>query len=441
MTETLRKSRAGGLAGQTGQRIIIIGSGFGGLEVAKALGRRGLAATIVDRRNHHLFQPLLYQVATAALSPADVAEPVRRILRRYDSVQVLLGEVADIDRTASRVIFSDGFELTYDILVLAPGAVTGYFGHDEWAPVARGLKSIGDARQLRSAVLLAFEKAERALDPDEQQRLMTFAVVGGGPTGVELAGSLAELSRFALRNDYRNVRPESARIMIIEAGPRLLSQFSNKLSDFAETRLRELGVEIRTNTPVEDMGPGWIRIAGETLGAGVILWAAGVRASPLASRLGVETDRAGRIPVDPLLRVQSGENIFALGDAASCAGADGRPLPGLAQVAKQQGQHLGSGLAALLRDGTPLSAFQYHGRGNTAIIGRHAAVFEQGRLRLTGWIAWLAWAIIHVYLLVGFQHRILVSIQWLWRYLTYERGARLLTEVEEKSMRSRQRPQ
>jgi len=408
--------------------ILIIGGGFAGLEAAKELGDAGLGATIVDRQNHHLFQPLLYQVATAALSAPDIAEPIRKVLRGRASVQVLLGEVVEIDAGTRSVRLADSSRLPYDYLLLAAGATHGYFGNDGWATIAPGLKTLADARSIRSKVLLAFERAERTIDPVEQQRLITVAVIGGGPTGVELAGSIAELSRYTLARDFRNIEPARARIMLIEAGPRLLSTFSEELSAYAEARLAALGVEVLTGTRVEAMGETWIRISGRVEPVGVHLWAAGVAASPLARQLGVEVDRAGRVPVDANLEVEGRPGVFALGDLASCPGPDGRPLPGLAQVAKQQGRHLGRSLAAHIRDGRPLQPFVYRGRGNTAIVGRHAAVFEQGRFRIRGGLAWLAWAIIHVYLLVGFQHRIQVSLQWLWRYLTYERGARLVSD-------------
>jgi NADH dehydrogenase len=409
-------------------RIVVIGGGFGGIEVAKALGKAGLPVTLVDRQNHHLFQPLLYQVATAALSAPDVAEPVRKILRRYESVQVLLGEVTGIDLQSRTITLEHGASQGFDILVLASGASHGYFGHDDWAPHAPGLKTLADARHIRAKSLLAFELAERETDPAEQQRLITMVVVGGGPTGVELAGSLAELSRYTLARDFRNIRPQNARIMLVEAGPRVLPAFSEAASRFARDRLERLGVEVLTDTAVEDIGDGRIRLGGREMPVGVVLWAAGVAASPLARMLGAETDRAGRVFVDDTLAVRGLANVFVLGDAAHLAGENGKPLPGLAQVAKQQGIHLGRSLARHLLKGEPLRPFRYRGRGNTAIIGRNAAVFEQGRFSLRGRLAWFAWALIHVYLLVGFEHRMLVSMQWLWRYLTYERGARLVTD-------------
>jgi len=414
--------------GSRASRIVIVGAGFAGLEVAKELGKAGLPVVLLDRQNHHLFQPLLYQVATAALSATDVAEPIRKILRKYESVQVLLGEVTKIDLQRHSLELADGSAVGFDYLILATGATHSYFGHTDWARFAPGLKTLADARRIRARSLLAFERAERTVDPEDQERYMTLAVVGGGPTGVELAGSLAELSRFTLARDFRSARPESAKIMLIEAGPRILPAFSEESSAYALRRLEKLGVQVFTGAPVEEITRDQITFAGHTIPVGLVLWAAGVAASPLVAQLGTETDRAGRVAVDSTMRVKGLQNVFVMGDAALFLDDDGKPLPGLAQVAKQQGRHLGRSLARHLREGTPLSPFVYHSRGNTAIVGRHAAVFEQGRFRLTGWIAWLFWAIIHVYLLVGFQHRMTVSLQWLWRYLTFERGARLVTD-------------
>ncbi|WEX09576.1 NAD(P)/FAD-dependent oxidoreductase [Chelativorans sp. AA-79] len=409
-------------------RVVIVGAGFAGLEAAKELGKAGVPVILLDRQNHHLFQPLLYQVATAALSAPDVAEPIRKVLRRYESVQVLMGEVKRIDMTSRSLDLTDGSCLAFDYLILATGATHSYFGHHDWARFAPGLKTLADARRIRANALLAFERAERTVDPQEQARQMTIAIVGGGPTGVELAGSLAELSRFTLARDFRSVRPEAARVMLIEAGPRILSAFSEKISGYALKRLEKLGVEVHTNTPVEAIEKDRITFGGQTVPVGLVLWAAGVAASPLAAQLGAETDDAGRVVVDETMQAKGLRNVFVVGDAANFTGEDGKPLPGLAQVAKQQGRHLGRSLSRHLLDGSPLAPFTYHGRGNTAIVGRHAAVFEQGRFKLTGWVAWLSWAIIHVYLLVGFQHRLMVSLQWLWRYLTFERGARVITD-------------
>jgi NADH dehydrogenase len=416
----------------TGQRsaphVVIVGGGFAGLEVAKALGKAGIGATIIDRQNHHLFQPLLYQVATAALSAPDIAEPIRKILGRFRSIQVLYGEVDRIDIATRILRLADGAAIPFDLLVLAAGSRPSYFGREDWAARAPGLKTIEDARTIRSRLLLSFENAERATDQEAQRRLMTFAVIGGGPTGVEIAGSIAELSRNTLVRDFRNIRPETTRIILVEAGDRLLGTFSPELSEYAQRGLEKLGVEVIKGKRVDAIGAQHISVDGETIPVGLTVWAAGVAASPLAAQLGVECDRAGRVAVGRTLEVIGCPDVFALGDVARLTDESGDVLPGLAQVAKQQGIHLGKALAGRLRRDEDIPPFVYRSRGNTAIVGRHAAVFESGRFKLKGWFAWLAWAIIHVYLLVGCQHRIQVSIQWLWRYLTYERGARLIAE-------------
>ena len=410
-------------------RVVIIGGGFAGLEVAKAMGAAGIGATIIDKNNHHLFQPLLYQVATAALAAPDIAEPIRKVLRRYKSVQVLFGEVTDIEIGAKLVRLSDGTAVAYDLLVLATGSKPSYFGHQDWAAIAPGLKTIEDARAIRSRVLLAFEEAERITDPIKQRRLMTFAIIGGGPTGVEIAGSIAELSRHTLVRDFRNIRPERTQILLIEAGERILAGFAPESSSYAREGLEKLGVEVSTGQPVEAIEEGHISVAGKIIPVGLTIWAAGVSASPLGAKIGVELDSGGRVFVGSNLEVIGCPNVFALGDIAHFMDESGKMLPGLAQVAKQQGIFLGNLLRDRIRCGVERPAFVYRSRGNTAIIGRHAAVFEFRRLRLKGWLAWLSWAIIHVYLLVGFQHRLQVSIQWLWRYLTYERGARLIADA------------
>ena len=409
-------------------RIVILGAGFAGIEVARALGRAGITATLVDRQNHHLFQPLLYQVATAALSPADIAEPVRKMLRGLSSVEVMLDEVTGIDTGARSVALASGRVLGYDILVVATGATHSYFGHDEWAAFAPGLKTIEDARQIRSRLLLAFEQAEMSRDPAEQKRLMTIAVVGGGPTGVELAGSIAELARYALSKDFHRIRAETATVLLLEAGPRLLTAFPEDLASYATQKLATIGVTVRTNCPVEGVGEDGVVAAGETIGAGLTIWAAGVRASRLGAMLGVATDRVGRVTVSRELAVTGLDGVYALGDIALCPDANGKPLPGLAQVAKQQGVYLGHTLVKNIKTNETPKPFTFHNRGNTAIIGRHAAVFDFGWTQLKGWFAWSFWALIHVYLLVGFQHRLMVAIQWLWRYVTYERGSRLIAE-------------
>ncbi|AWK87341.1 NAD(P)/FAD-dependent oxidoreductase [Azospirillum thermophilum] len=407
--------------------VVIIGAGFGGLACAAALGSTNIRVTVIDRNNYHLFVPLLYQVATAALSPADIAQPIRRILSRHPNINVVLGEVVGVDRAAKAVTLADGSVVPYDRLVIATGSSYNYFGHDEWAEVAPGLKTIENARRLRARLLSCFEQAEISEDPARQAALMTAVVVGGGPTGVEMAGAIAELARYTLARDFRRIDPRATRILLVEAGPRILGTFPDELAGYARRALERLGVEVMTGKAVERIEEGAVTIAGRIVPAGTIIWGAGVTASPAGRWLGVETDRAGRIRVAPDLSVPGLDGVYALGDTAMAEGDDGKPLPGLAQVAKQQGEHLGRALEAGIARGAAMPAFRFRNRGNTAIIGRSAAVFDFGHRRLKGWFAWILWAIVHVYLLVGFEKRLLVSLQWLWRYMTYERGARLIT--------------
>lgn len=407
--------------------VVIVGAGFGGLACAEALGGTNIRVTVIDRNNYHLFVPLLYQVATAALSPADIAEPIRRIVSRHPNIDVVMGEVTGIDRAAKRVELADGSFIPYDRLVLATGSSYSYFGHDDWAEIAPGLKTIENARRIRARLLMNFEQAEMCEDPARQRALMTTIVVGGGPTGVEMAGAVAELARFALARDFRRIDPRTARVLLVEAGPRILSTFPEDLGQYARRKLEELGVVVLTGQAVESITPEGATVGGRFIPAGAIVWGAGVKASPAGSWLGVETDRSGRIPVNADMSVPGVPDVYALGDTAALAGDDGKPLPGLAQVAKQQGEHLGGGLEASLLRGQPLEPFRFRNRGNTAIVGRSAAVFDFGTRKLKGWFAWVLWAIVHVYLLVNFQKRMLVTMQWLWRWMTYQRGARLIT--------------
>lgn len=407
--------------------VVVIGAGFGGLAAAAALGSTNIRVTVIDRRNYHLFVPLLNQVATAALSPADIAEPIRRILSRHPNIDVVLGEVTGIDTAARAVRLADSGTVAYDWLVLATGSTYNYFGHDDWARVAPGLKTLEDARRIRTRLLSAFEQAEMCEDPERRKALLTIAVIGGGPTGVEMAGSIAELARYTLARDFRRIDPRSARVLLVEAGPRMLAAFPETLSDYARGALERLGVEVLTGTPVRSVEPEGLILDDRFVPAATVVWGAGVSASPAGRWLGVETDRGGRILVAPDLSVPGRERVYALGDTALVAGDDGKPLPGLAQVAKQQGQYLGRALEGLIQRGETPEPFRFHNRGNTAIVGRNAAVFDFGRWRLKGWFAWVLWAIVHVYLLIGFEKRMSVSLQWLWRYLTYQRGARLIT--------------
>lgn len=408
-------------------RVVILGAGFGGLACAAALGGAPARVTVIDRNNYHLFVPLLYQVATAALSPADIAQPIRSVLRRHRNIEVLMGEVTGIDTAARSVRLASGRALSYDRLVVATGSSYSYFGHDDWATHAPGLKTIDQARALRTRLLLAFEMAEMEPDAARRRDLLTVLIVGGGPTGVEVAGAVAELARYSLARDFRHIDPRAVRIVLVEAGPRLLAGFPEDLGAYARRALEAKGVEVRTDSMVEDIRADGARVGGAWLAAGTMVWGAGIKASPAARWLGVEADRMGRVPVRPDLSVEGLDDVFALGDTARVLGDDGAPLPGLAQVAKQQGQHLGRALARQARDGGALPPFRFRDRGNTAIIGRSAAVFDFGRHRLRGRLAWLLWALVHVYLLSGLEKRLLVSVQWLWRWLTYERGARLIT--------------
>ncbi len=407
-------------------RVVIIGAGFGGLACARALGNARAHVTVVDRRNYHLFVPLLYQVATAALSPADIAQPVRRILSRYPNIDVIMDEVTGVDTVRRLVGFASAPDLPFDRLVIAAGSRYAYFGHDEWAEIAPGLKGIRDARQIRARLLQCFELAEITRDPARQKALITTVIVGGGPTGVEMAGAVAELARFTLARDFRHVEPRAARVILVEAGPRILPQFPKDLSAYAQERLERLGVTVMTDKAVERIEGDGVVVGGSRIAAGTIVWGAGVEASSASRWIEAERDRSGRIVVAPDLSVPGHHGVYAIGDLAHCTGPGGDPLPGLAQVASQQGTHLGRALAREFENGAAPGPFVFRNRGNTAIIGRNAAVFDFGTWRLTGFPAWLLWAIVHVYLLVGFEKRLSVTLQWLWRYLTYERGARLI---------------
>lgn len=406
--------------------VVILGGGFGGLACTKALGGTPHKVVLIDQRNYHLFQPLLYQVATAALSPADVAAPLRHILARYPNVEVLWGEATGVDVRQRLVLIKDQPPVSWDRLVIATGATYSWFGHPEWAAVAPGLKTLREARAIRAKLLGAFERAELEPDAERQRQLMTCAIVGGGPTGVEMAGAVVELARWTLRKDFRRIDPRHARILLLEAGPRILAGFPESLSRYAERVLRQLGVEVHTGRPVTAIDGTGLNLGDERIPASVVLWAAGMAASPAGRWLDVATDKAGRIRVGPDLSVPDRPDVYALGDTALTRGEGDAPLPALAQVAQQQGKHLGLALARQLSDGTPVPPFRFHNRGNTAVIGRHAAVFDFGWATFTGHAAWFLWGLIHIILLVGFENRLVVSILWLWNYFTGERGARLI---------------
>ncbi len=409
-------------------RIVIVGAGFGGLFAAQALARVEADLTIVDRHNYHLFQPLLYQVATAGLPPSDVAWPIRSILRRQRNATVLLGEVTAID-TARRVVEIGDRSLSYDYLVVATGSTHSYFGHDDWQPFAPGLKSIDDATEIRRRILRAFEAAEMETDDARRQRLLKFVIVGGGPTGVELAGTIAELARFTLAADFRRIDPRSAKIVLIEAGPRVLAAFKEPQSEYALRSLTKLGVEVRLNTTVTACDENGVRLGAERLDSATVIWAAGVAASPVGRWLGVPTDRAGRVLVQPDL--SAADNVFVIGDAAGLTLPDGRRVPGVAPAAKQQGRYVAKVIAASVAGRPAPPPFVYRDPGNLATIGRRSAVIEFPFLTLRGFLAWWIWGIAHIYFLVGVPSPVLVSFRWLWEYLTYGRGARLITGQED----------
>jgi len=408
----------------TGRHVVIVGGGFGGLHAARALAGRPVRVTLLDRRNHHLFQPLLYQVATAALNAADIATPLRSILRRATNVTVLLADVEKVDLAARRLDLDRG-HMSYDALILAAGASHSYFGHGEWETLAPGLKTLEDALEIRRRVLLAYETAEREEDGAEQGALLSFVVIGGGPTGVELAGALAEISRETIARDFRLIDPTKARIILVEGGLRILSAFPETLSQRAERALQKIGVEVRTDAVVTRITPDAVWIGGEQIRARTVLWAAGVAATPLARSLGVPLDRSGRVLVDPDLSIPGHPEAFAIGDMCTLT-QEGRPLPGLAPVAIQEGRATAANVLRRLA-GLPTQAFRYRDKGTMATIGRAAAVAVVGPLKLSGLIAWLAWLFVHIMFLIGFRNRLLVLFEWAWAYVTWNRGARLIT--------------
>jgi NADH dehydrogenase len=417
------------------KHVVIVGAGFGGLYAARALASLPIRLTVIDRRNHHLFQPLLYQVATAALNPSDVAHPIRAILRHQRNATVLLGEVRSIERAAKRLELADGTGLSYDLLIVATGATHSYFGRDDWAPVAPGLKTIEDALEIRRRVLLAYEAAEREATIERRAEWLTFVVVGAGATGVELAGALAEIARHALARDFRNADPKQARVLLVEGMGRVLPPYAPELSESAARQLRKLGVEVKTNarvTTVDERGVT-VQIASapggtpheERIAARTVLWAAGVSASPLARSLGVPLDRAGRVKVNSDLTLPDDPSVFVIGDLAFLE-QDGKPIPGVAPAAIQEGQHVGRNVFRALR-GERLIPFRYRDKGSLATIGRAAAVADFGTFKLSGFLAWFAWLAIHIFFLIGFRNRAVVLFSWAWAWFTYERGARLIT--------------
>jgi NADH dehydrogenase len=404
-------------------RVVIVGGGFAGLQAARALDGAPFEVTLIDRRNHHVFQPLLYQVATAALNPSDIAAPLRQILRRQKNLRVVLGEVSGVDLAARRLTHSGG-TLEYDTLIIATGATHSYFGHDEWAKHAPGLKTLEDAIDIRRRVLVAYERAELESDEARRAAWLTFVVVGGGPTGVELAGSLAEISRHTLSGEF-TFDPARARVLLVEAAPRVLGAYPEDLSEKAKIQLERLGVEVKLGAAVTELAADHVQLGGERIDARTVLWAAGVRASPLAQALSAKLDRAGRVCVEPDLSIAGHPEVFVLGDLASVA-VDAKTVPGVAPAAMQEGRYVGKLLRARAR-GETIAPFRYQDKGSLATIGRAAGVASFGRVHLAGFIAWWAWLTIHLYFLIGFRNRLIVLFDWAWAYVTYQRGARLIT--------------
>ena len=416
-------------------RVVIVGAGFGGLQAARSLCQVPVQVTVIDARNYHLFQPLLYQVATAALSPADISAPIRHVLQHQPRTEVWLAEVTGVDVVGRRVLLGER-AIPYSSLILATGAQPSYFGHEHWAMFAPGLKSLMDAMTIRHRILLAFEAAELEPDPAQRQTLLTFVIVGGGPTGVELAGAIAELAHKSLVRDFRQCRPRTARILLVEAGPRLLATFPEALAQQAQRKLEQLGVEVKTGVAVEEITAEQVRIGGQCLPATTVIWAAGVKASPAGHWLGAAVDHAGRVLVEPDLTAPGHPEVFVIGDTAHVT-EQGKPLPGLAPVAMQQGRYVASVIGHRLAGLQTPPPFQYRDKGNLATIGRSFAIADLGRLRLSGVLAWVVWLVVHIVYLMGFRNRLLVLMQWAWFYLTVQPGARLITE---ESVRPLPRP-
>ena len=409
-------------------RVVIVGGGFGGILAAQKLAGADVDITLIDKRNHHLFQPLLYQVATAALSTSEIAWPIRHLFRGRRDVTTLLAEVVGVDTEKRLVKLADGDTVPYDTLVLATGARHSYFGHDEWEPLAPGLKTLEDATAIRRRILLAFEKAERTADPEERKKLLTFVIIGGGPTGVELAGTIIELARSSIAAEYRYLNPEDVQVVLIEGGKRVLANFVPELSDYAVAALRRLGVTVELDSIVTEVDEDGVVHGGKRLDAGTILWAAGVAASPAAEWLGAPADKAGRIKVEPDLTVPGHPEIFAVGDTALIIQTNGKPVPGVGDDAKQGGKHVASIIKARLAGDTTPRPFVYHHAGDLATIGKKAAVIDFGWIKLKGWIAWWAWGIAHIYFLIGIKNRLFVALSWLWIALSGQRAARLITQ-------------
>lgn len=417
------------MLGKATHHVVIVGAGFAGLRLAKCLARTQVQVILIDRSNHHVFQPLLYQVATAGLNPADIAAPVRHYLRNQKNTEVLMAEVQGINVPEKKVRLR-GCEIPYDHLVIATGARHGYFGHDAWEHFAPGLKSISDATLIRRRILLAFERAEMEPDAKIREKLLTFVLVGAGPTGVEMAGAIAELAHVALAADFRHIDPRQARILLIEAGPRILSTFPPRLSEKAFKSLTRLGVEIKVNAKVEDISADGVMLKGKLIAAHTVIWTAGVVASQASQWLQAEVDQVGRVKVAPDLSLPGHPEIFVIGDTACALDASGKPLPGLAPVAIQQGEYVAKVIQSRVAGKIITNPFHYRDKGNLATIGRSSAVADLGSIRLSGWIAWITWLFVHIIYLIGFRNKLLVLIQWAWAYLTFQRGARLITSDE-----------
>jgi len=408
-------------------RVVIVGGGFGGLMAAQKLSGNGIDITLIDRRNHHLFQPLLYQVATAALATSDIAWPIRSLVRGKNDITTLLGSVSGIDKEKREVILEDGSRVPYDSLILATGARHAYFGHDEWEPNAPGLKTLEDATAIRRRLLLAFERAEREPDPARRRALLTFVIIGAGPTGVELAGTIVELAQASMRGDFRHIRPEEAHVVLIEGADRVLVNFVPELSTYALDALRKLGVEVELGHAVTEIDANGVVYGGKRLDTKTVIWAAGVQASPAARWLGVDADRAGRVKVEPDLTVPGHPEIFVIGDTALAFRPDGRPVPGVGDAAKQGGKHAAATIKARLAGQKP-PVFAYKHAGDLATIGKRAAVIDFGWLKLRGFLAWWVWGVAHIYFLIGVKNRLFVSITWLLQMLSGRRSARLITQ-------------
>jgi NADH dehydrogenase len=414
--------------------VAVVGAGFGGLETVHRLAGVPVRITVVDRRNHHLFQPLLYQVATASLATSEIAWPIRYLLRRRPEVTTLLATVVGVDPADKRVRLEDGSSLSYDTLVLATGARHAYFGHDDWEPFAPGLKTLEDATTIRRRVLLAFERAEREGDPERQRALLTFIIIGAGPTGVELAGTIAELARTTLPGDFRTIDTRKARVVLIEAGPRVLAAFKEDLSTYAQHSLEALGVEVELGQPVSECTATGVVYGGKQLAAATVIWAAGVQASPAAEWLAAPADRAGRLIVEPTLTVPGHPDIFAIGDTVTIAGPDGKPVPGIAPAAKQEGRYVADAIKERLRGRASPPVFVYRHAGSLATIGKRLAVIDFGRVKLRGALAWWIWGLAHIYFLIGVRNRLSVALSWLWIHTRDQRSSRLITQGDEASI-------